>query len=110
MQISKELLKGSTVILILALLEKQEMYGYQMIAEIERSSGGVFSFKEGTLYPILHTLESEGYVEAYWDGDGARKRKYYRITGSGRGHLKARRSEWTAFRNGVDLVIGETQA
>lgn len=111
MNVSKELLKGSTVILILSLLDRQEMYGYQMIAEIERTSGGVFSFKEGTLYPILHALESEGYVESYWaDGDGARKRKYYRITGGGRGELKARRSEWSLFRTAVDQVIGETHA
>lgn len=110
MEINKELLKGSTVILILALLDQQEMYGYQMIAAIERLSAGVFSFKEGTLYPILHALESDGYVEAYWtDGEGTRRRKYYRITGSGRSHLKARRTEWVAFRSAVDLVIGETQ-
>lgn len=109
--ISKELLKGSTVVLILSLLDREPMYGYQMIARIEAESGGVFSFKEGTLYPILHTLESEGFVEAYWvEGEGARARKYYRITEPGRGHLKARRSEWALFRTAVDQVIGEVRA
>ncbi|MDT3702183.1 MAG: helix-turn-helix transcriptional regulator, partial [Thermincola sp.] len=47
MKINKELLKGSTAILILSLLERQDMYGYEMIKEIEKRSNGVFSFKEG---------------------------------------------------------------
>ncbi|WP_291565853.1 PadR family transcriptional regulator, partial [Clostridium sp. UBA2485] len=48
MKISKELLKGSTVILILSLLKEKPMYGYEMIKEIEEKSSGVFTFKEGT--------------------------------------------------------------
>lgn len=108
MRINKELLKGSTVTVILTLLDRQPMYGYEMIAEIERSSGGVFQFKEGTLYPILHGLESEGYVEAYWsETESARKRKYYRITQEGRVHLAAKRSEWVLFRSAVDRVVEE---
>lgn len=111
MSVNKELLKGSTVIMILSLLERQPMYGYQMIAEIERQSGGIFSFKEGTLYPILHSLESEGFVESYWsETEGTRKRKYYRVTGDGQGYLKAKRSEWVTFRAAVDRVIGEANA
>jgi PadR family transcriptional regulator, regulatory protein PadR len=106
--VSKELLKGSTVILVLSLLERESMYGYQMITAMEQASGGVFAFKEGTLYPILHALEAEGLVEAFWDDEtAARKRKYYRITGGGRAALAARRSEWRLFRSAVDRVIGE---
>ena len=84
MKISKELLKGSTVILILSLLKEKPMYGYEMIKEIEEKSIGVFTFKEGTLYPILHSLEGENAVESYWiESDKGRKRKYYRITKDG---------------------------
>lgn len=108
MTVNKELLKGSTEIMVLSLLDREPMYGYQMISELEKASSGVFAFKEGTLYPLLHGLESEGLVEAYWDEtEGARKRKYYRITGSGRAHLAAKRSEWRRFRMAVDRVIGE---
>lgn len=108
MRINKELLKGSTVIIILTLLDRQPMYGYEMLAEIERSSDGVFQFKEGTLYPILHVLESEGYVESYWnETESTRKRKYYRITKEGRTHLTSKRSEWALFRSAIDRVIGE---
>ncbi|MCU6712983.1 PadR family transcriptional regulator [Paenibacillus sp. J5C_2022] len=107
MKVNKELMKGSTVILILSLLSRKEMYGYEMVKAIETSSGGVFSFKEGTLYPILHTLEAEGYVEAYWMDEGARKRKYYRLTDEGRMHLEQKQKEWKLFRTTVDRVIGE---
>lgn len=110
MKINKELMKGSTVILILTLLDRKEMYGYEMTKEIERSSGGVFTFKEGTLYPILHTLEVERLVEAYWNEEGGRKRKYYRITDQGREQLGQKKREWALFRTTVDRVIGEGHA
>lgn len=110
MAINKELMKGSTVILILSLLERKEMYGYEMTKEIEQSSGGVFTFKEGTLYPILHTLEVELMVEAYWNEEGGRKRKYYRITEQGKKQLADKKREWSLFRNTVDHVIGEGRA
>ena len=106
MQINKELLKGSTTILILSLLNNKEMYGYEMIKEIEVRSKGVFSFKEGTLYPILHGLENESYIEAYWDsGEGKRKRKYYKITESGKKILKEKESEWKLFTETVNEVL-----
>jgi len=107
MQVNKELLKGSTVTLILTLLENQEMYGYEIIKEMEKRSGGVFLFKEGTLYPILHTLEAESWVETYWQTHDGRKRKYYRITQDGIAALKQRKREWELFRNAVDCVLGE---
>ncbi|MCA0758244.1 PadR family transcriptional regulator [Paenibacillus sp. N4] len=110
MKINKELMKGSTVILILTLLNQKEMYGYEMAKEIERRSSGLFTFKEGTLYPILHTLEVERLVEAFWHEEGGRKRKYYRLTDEGRLQLAKKKKEWTLFRTTVDQVIGEGQA
>jgi len=110
MAINKELMKGSTVILILTLLGGKDMYGYEMTKEIERRSDGVFTFKEGTLYPILHTLEVERLVEAYWNEEGGRKRKYYRITEEGRKQLGEKQREWSLFRSTVDRVIWGGQA
>lgn len=108
MKINKELLKGSTTILILSLLNKKEMYGYEMIKEIDARSKGVFSFKEGTLYPILHGLENENFIESYWEaGEGKRKRKYYKITEEGKGILKEKEDEWKLFTSTVNQVIGE---
>lgn len=111
MKINKELMKGSTVILILTLLERKPMYGYEMSKEMEMRSSGVLSLKEGTLYPILHTLESEGMVESYWsDGEGGRRRKYYQITKKGKEHLKEKQLEWISFRTAVDQVLGGGRA
>lgn len=107
MTINKELMKGSTVILILTLLDRKDMYGYEMTKEMEKHSDGIFTLKEGTLYPILHTLESNQFVESYWNESEGRKRKYYRITKEGRSELKEKKQEWTIFRNTVDRVLGE---
>lgn len=106
MKVNKELLKGSTVILILSLIDCEPMYGYQLIQEIEKKSRGVFKFKEGTLYPILHSLEADGMIESYWWGnEGSRQRKYYRITNKGNQTLKEKQDEWTIFRSAVDEVL-----
>ena len=108
MKINKELLKGSTSILVLSLLQRNEMYGYQIIKEMDLKSSGVFAFKEGTLYPILHNLEEENLVESFWkEGENTRKRKYYRITKKGRGALKEKEEEWTLFTSTVNKVITE---
>jgi PadR family transcriptional regulator, regulatory protein PadR len=106
MEINRELMKGSTVILVLTVLNRQEMYGYELIKEIERTSESVFHLKEGTLYPILHSLEADGLVESSWVGDkGTRQRKYYRITKQGKTALKEKQAEWKMFRSAVDKVI-----
>ncbi|ULL19410.1 PadR family transcriptional regulator [Paenibacillus sp. H1-7] len=110
MSVNKELLKGSTGTMILTLLEKRDQYGYELIKELERCSDGTFSLKEGTLYPILHGMEAEQWVEAYWREADGRKRKYYRLTDSGKKHLQDKLQEWRLFRNAVDRVLGEGQA
>lgn len=107
MQVSKELLKGSTGTLILTLLDQRDLYGYELIKELERRSDGTFLLKEGTLYPILHGMEAEQWVEAYWSEVDGRKRKYYRISDKGRRQLQEKKQEWRLFRNAVDRVLGE---
>ena len=106
MKINKELLKGSTDLLVLSVLENENMYGYQMIKEIKSKSGDVFEFQEGTLYPILHKLEEKKYISSYWDEVSGKKRKYYTITDEGRKHYKAKKDEWTKFNESVNNVIG----
>ena len=108
MKINKELLKGSTTVLILSILNRKDMYGYEMIKEIDLRSKGIFSFKEGTLYPILHNLESANYIESYWDDStGNRKRKYYKITTDGKKLLLEKESEWKLFSETVNNVLWE---
>jgi PadR family transcriptional regulator, regulatory protein PadR len=107
MKINKELLKGSTATLVLSLLNTRPMYGYEVIKVMETKSSGIFSFKEGTLYPILHSLEADGIIEAYWnDSEEGRKRKYYKITDKGRLYMEERKEEWSVFSKTVDKVLG----
>ncbi len=107
MSINKELLKGTTMLLILQLLKEGDKYGYEMTRELETRSDSLFTLKEGTLYPILHGLESDGMIEAYWeDTELARKRKYYRITKKGLKLLDEKKVEWLAYSRGVGKIIG----
>jgi DNA-binding PadR family transcriptional regulator len=108
MKINKELMKGSTTIIILGLLKDKSMYGYEMIKAIEQKSKGIFDFKEGTLYPLLHGLESNGYIESYWqESNEGRKRKYYRITKAGSNQLKEKKLEWETYKAAVDSCLVE---
>lgn len=102
----QQLLKGSTVTMILSLLHHQPMYGYQIIKEIDHLSQGVFQFKEGSLYPLLHSLERNGWLQSTWEErETGRKRKYYRLTPAGEEALQRRHKEWVTFRAAVDHVI-----
>jgi DNA-binding PadR family transcriptional regulator len=106
MKISKELIKGSTSMLVLSVLKDNDLYGYKIIKEIESLSEDVFVLKEGTLYPILHALEEENYLESYWEENGGRKRKIYHITKKGLKYLKSKEQEWQTFTVSVNKVLG----
>jgi len=106
--VDKELLKGSTITIILTVLCRQEMYGYEIIKSIERSSHGAFSPKEGTVYPVLHQLEKDGAIASRWDetsGTGTRSRKYYRITAQGKKLLAKKTKEWVLFRTAIEQIM-----
>ncbi len=106
MKISKELLKGTTALLVLQVISREDMYGYRITQEVAARSFDTFHLGEGTLYPILHTLEKEGWVESYrGKSETGRERKYYRITPAGKLHLAGRVEEWEAFTAAVNGVL-----
>ncbi len=105
MRYSKELLKGSTTILLLSVLEKDDMYGYKIIRELEIRSESAFEMSEGTLYPILHALEKEKCLESYWQSFDGRNRKYYHITDKGKKMLQEKKAEWKSFSTHVNKVL-----
>ena len=106
MKLNKELLKGSTELLVSSVIENENMYGYQMIKELKMKSENVFEFQEGTLYPILHKLEEKRWISSYWDEVVGKKRKYYAITTEGKKQLDAKKEEWKTFSTKVNQVIG----
>lgn len=109
MKISKELLTGSTPTLVLSVIEKEDMYGYKIIKELEKRSDNVFCLKEGTLYPILHSLEKEKFAESYWQVADGRKRKYYHITKKGLHHLAEKKKEFKEYTVSVAKVLNFAQ-
>lgn len=107
MKIEKSLLSGSTPLLVLSLLKDGDKYGYEMIEELAKRSDDTFQLKEGTLYPLLHTLEKERFVTSYTkQTPGGRKRKYYRLTGDGLAQLEYKEKEWQLFSRTVNAVLG----
>ena len=82
------------------------MYGYQMIVELARRSDHTFEMKEGTLYPVLHGLEKNGYVEAYQqEAPTGRMRKYYHLTRKGGAMLRTEAEAWQSYAGAVNAVL-----
>jgi PadR family transcriptional regulator, regulatory protein PadR len=106
MNYGRELLKGSTESLLLCLINRQSMYGYQIIKELELRSNGYFRFKEGTLYPALHRLEKAGMIKGRWQKlPGGQERRYYFITDEGQQALNERLTVWRGFAEAVNLIM-----
>src|SRR5215510_9616164 len=103
-RIAKDLVAASAMPLVLAILEDGESYGYAILKRIDELSGGEMEWTDGMLYPLLHRLDRLGYVEARWDAaEGARRRRYYRITPAGRSALSEQRRQW-------EVVAGTLQS
>ncbi|MBI2831354.1 MAG: helix-turn-helix transcriptional regulator [Chloroflexi bacterium] len=104
---TSELLRGNTENLLLHLIDEQGYaYGYQLIREIEKRSGGFFRFKEGTVYPALRKLEHEGLLQGEWqEPPNGLRRRYYRITPEGKEVLSKRIATWQGFTMAVNLVF-----
>jgi PadR family transcriptional regulator PadR len=105
MKFSKELMKGSNATLILSVILEEDMYGYMIVKELEKRSEKAFSLKEGTLYPLLHSLEEAGLVESYWVDVENRNRKYYHITRKGKAKLKEKKQEFEVYCETVKKVL-----
>lgn len=94
--------------LILAALHGGKKHGYQLALEIEERSGGYFKFNHGTLYPILHKLEKDGYIKGVWKNEGPkRRRKYYRLSAKGRKHADAYADGWKTFFKQLSDILGD---
>ena len=106
MAVDKSLLSGSNSMLLMKLLEEKDMYGYEMIETLRERSMNVFSLKAGTLYPILHKLEEQGYVETYEEEIGGKTRKYYTLTKAGKKQLQVKKEEWEEYSQAVGRVLG----
>lgn len=87
-------MKGSIDILLLSLLQKREMYGYEMVKQLKENSNDLYNMSEGTLYPALKRLENKGWLASYWENADSGRRKYYRLTQDGKKELEKKLGQW----------------
>ena len=109
--LSRELKRGSTELLILALLEESDLHGYELARLIGERSRGAISFHVASLYPTLYRMEDKGLIEGRWvEKAGQRRRRYYRLTAEGRTTLASQRTVWESFFEGLNRVARFTDA
>lgn len=91
----RDLFRGSLDVMVLAVLCDGRQYGYSIQKQIKLSSGQ--SIQAGSLYPLLHRLESDGLIKATWDKSSARERKWYELTAAGEKKLRKSATDWQAY-------------
>lgn len=109
--LARELKRGSTELLILALLEERDRHGYELAQQIAQRSDGAISFHAASLYPSLYRMEERQLIEGRWvEKAGQRRRRCYRLTKHGRRVLASQRSVWEQFFNALNRVARVTPA
>ena len=106
MKINKELSKGSHELILLKLLSRKDMYGYQLIQEMALLSEDVFRMSQGSLYPFLPALEDRGLIESYAQPENGRERRYYRLTAAGRQALADKEEQWSVYVRAMGRILG----
>ena len=103
--LARELKRGSTELLILALLEERDRHGYDLARLIDERSRGEIAFHAASLYPTLYRLESKDLIEGRWvEKAGQRRRRYYKVTKAGRQTLASQRNVWDTFFDALNRV------
>jgi DNA-binding PadR family transcriptional regulator len=109
--IDSKIARGSAELAILALLDEQPLYGFEIAKRIEERTGGSLRFTMASLYPMLYELEKRGLLEAKWEVNPAgRDRRYYSLTAAGKKELGPLRREWKAFFVALEQLTGFSHA
>ena len=96
----KVLVAASVRPLVLSVLRRGPTYGYAVVQQIKELSGGEIQWSDGTIYPVLHKLETEGLVDHTWSqSDSGRRRKYYSLTPQGEAAFEMERSQWVGVND-----------
>ena len=107
MKFETQLLKGIAPAVVLEILSRGQMYGYELSQAIEQRSGDILTLGKGTLYPLLYNLEAQRLVRGKWQqADSGRKRRYYSITSKGKGQLAKQKEQLKELTTGLNLVFG----
>jgi PadR family transcriptional regulator PadR len=107
MKFESQLLKGIAPVVVLEILSRGQMYGYELSQAIEQRSGDVLTLGKGTLYPLLYNLEARKLVKGKWEeANSGRKRRYYSITSKGKDELARQKEQLKELTAGLNLVFG----
>ncbi len=106
--ISKDLVAASATPIVLAILSRGESYGYEIMRTVREASDDRMNWTDGMLYPVLHRLEAAGSLTSRWrTADTGRRRKYYRITDTGRAQLHELRQQWEVVHEAMLRIGGD---
>lgn len=104
--LSSDLLRGHTDTIILGLLKDGDRYGYEITKLVSELSDNLYELKEATMYSSLKRLEKDGHIMSYWgDESQGGRRKYYRITKSGRELYTSNRQNWDNAKKILDKLL-----
>lgn len=107
MKFESQLLKGIAPVVVLEILSRGPMYGYELSQAIEQRSKEVLTLGKGTLYPLLYNLEAKKLVRGRWEtAESGRRRRYYSITGKGEQELANQKAQLKGLTAGLNLVFG----
>ena len=107
MKFETQLLKGIAPAVVLEILSRGQMYGYELSRAIEQRSGDILTLGKGTLYPLLYNLEAKKLIRGRWEtADSGRKRRYYSITSKGKTQLAKQKEQLKKLQAGLNLVFG----
>jgi len=99
--------KGSAELLVMSLLEDQPRHGYDISKLIQIRSSGALSFHVTSLYPLLHRLEKQKWIEGKWvEKADQRRRRYYKLTAQGKAELRSKEKSWKDFVAVISQVTG----
>jgi PadR family transcriptional regulator, regulatory protein PadR len=105
---SGELLQGTLPLIVLRILQAGPNHGFAIARRIEAISKDVLRAEEGSLYPALHKMELEGWIDSEWGNtENNRKAKYYRLTASGRKQLKVETERWHSISGAIAAILME---
>lgn len=101
-----EIIRGTLDMLILKVLSLEPMHGWGICERIAATTGDDLQVNQGSLYPALHKLTQEGWIQSYWSRtENNRKARYYRLTRAGEAQLRAERENWDRLAAAVARVM-----
>jgi PadR family transcriptional regulator, regulatory protein PadR len=104
-----DLVQGTLDLLILRVLSVHSLHGWAIAQRIRQMSNEELRVGQSALYPALHKLEQQGWVDAQWSvSENNRRAKYYRLTPAGRKALKIETAQWTRLSAAIALVVTPT--